>query len=97
MEFREEEEEDQSKLGDGYMEELIFAFAVAIAVALFIPSYYYYHCNPCILLLPVSHSIYQLHMLREFSAVPHFLQLDLVEERRSHHREPEGKPLRDSP
>lgn len=34
MEFREEEEEeDKSKLGDGYMEELIFAFAVAIAVA----------------------------------------------------------------
>ena len=41
--------------------------------------------------------MYQSHRLREFSAIPPFQRLGLVEQRRPRHREQEGRPLRDCP
>ena len=53
--------------------------------------------SPFISHRPPSHSMYQSHRLREFSVVPPFQRLGLVEQRRPRHREREGRPLRDFP
>ena len=73
----------------------ILHFALHISHCIGILPRFSFHIAP--LVLSFSNPPTQSHRLREFSVVPPFQRLGLVEERRPSHRKREGRPPRDCP